>query len=237
MADKKKYINDGWKSIIETALLSHGFRVYDKNTLGRLTHGDIFQFIILNKHRHIETFTFDVAIRPLFCDNNTLTLRPGNRLGRMVTNGKLDIWWNGETAEEAEKSYAEVLLHIKNYVIPFFNNSRTSKEIIQAHKKNIFGGSMFKNQIDWGTAGYANFDFAHIYLQAGEVKKSIEELGKSYSIFSEDERDWSQDSAQQCLQLKKLIQSGDLAIETYLREKVKKSKENLKLENWLTADI
>jgi tetratricopeptide (TPR) repeat protein len=237
MSDKKKYINNGWKSIVETALLPYGFRVYDKDTLARLTHGDIFQFIILNKHRHIETFTFDVAIRPLFCDNNTLTLRPGNRLGRMVTNGKLDTWWNGETIEEAEKSFAEVLQHIKNYVLPFFNNTRTSEEILQAYKKNFLGQRRFKNQIEWGTSGYDHFDFAHIYLQAGDVKKSMEELEKCYLVSSQDERGWSQDFAQQCLQLKKLIQSGELAIETYLREKIKKSKENLELENWLPADI
>ncbi|MBS1755092.1 MAG: DUF4304 domain-containing protein [Ferruginibacter sp.] len=233
----KKNINQGWKLFVEPALRPYGFKVYDNNTLGRLTHGNVFQFLILNKHRHIETFTFDVAIRPLFCDNNTLTLRPGNRLGRIVTNGKLDTWWNGETAEEADKSFAEVLLHIKNYVIPFFNNTRTSEEILQSYKKNFLGQRRFKNQIAWGTSGYDHFDFAHIYLQAGEVKKSIEELEKCYSVSSEDERDWSQAFAQQCLQLKKLIQSGELAIETYLREKVKKSKENLKLENWLPADI
>jgi hypothetical protein len=236
--DKKKYINDCWKLMVAPALKRYGFRLYEKNVLGRLTHDDVFQFLVLNKHRHTETFTVDVAIRPMYCENgNYLTLRPGNRLGKIVTNGRLDTWWNGETAESAEKNFAEVLQHIYESVLPFFNSTRTSSELVQSFKKNIFGNSKFGKKIDWGTSDNSSFDFAYIYLRAGDSKNSLKELEKCLSHFSAHGEDRYNRAIEHCVQLKKLAQSGKANIDEYLGKKISEGKVNLKLTNWLPADV
>ncbi|KYP16247.1 hypothetical protein [Flavihumibacter sp. CACIAM 22H1] len=238
MSASKKYSIEGWRSLIEPALLPYGFKAYSKTILGRLSHEEVFQFIVLNQHRHTATFAVDVAIRPLFSINEShLTLWPGNRLGKMVTNGKMDTWSNAGTAEEAGISYAEVLKQLEKYAIPFFNQTRTSKEILESCKKNFLGQSRFKNQIEWGTGAHKCFDFIHLQLQAGNYQEALREISKAEHIVAEMDTANQQSWTALLIRLKEKIAKGREAVANYLTETIQSSKDKLQLNNWLPADI
>ncbi len=83
-----------------------------------------------------------------------------------------------------------------------------------------------------GTQSWENYDFGHIYLRAGNIKKSLRQFGKCYREFKSDTRDWAQAAAKECLGIKQLVKAGQPGIEQYLEDVIRDSRQKLKLENW-----
>lgn len=235
---KLKKILRSWGKITNPSLQHHGFKSYGKDGFGRITHGNVFQFFLFNIHRHTDTFTIDIGIRPMYCENGEhLNLRPGNRLGKMATKPGLDKWWPCFTDEETDKSVSEILDLFIEFVLPFYNSTRTSTEIIQSYKKNFLGRSKFGNRVSWGTPCYECFDFGYIYLKAGDFSQVSAEFDKCYQFVASSTIESEQMLTEKYLKLKQLCKPGNKEATEYLEIQTQKSLLNLKLEKWLYADI
>jgi hypothetical protein len=234
MFEPKKYFTTARRKYIESPLKELGFKKYKTAFIGRMTNDNVFQFFDFQKSAHgKEQFTLNVTIRPMYCPHDDyLTLLPGNRLCSMATNGKKDKWWNYSTEDEANSSFEEIYNLLTNYAIPFFNSTMTSYDIIKTYEKNIFGVNKFGNKVEWGTVGWENYDLGHIYLKARDNKKAIKQFDLCYEEFIKDERDWAQKAAKECMDIKTIINSGQIRIDKYLDDTINESKLNLKLTEW-----
>ncbi len=167
----------------------------------------------------------------MYCPHDDyLTSMPGNSLRIIPT--KSDENWNYYSETEGNKSFKEIVELIDKYALPILNSTKSSVEIISCYERNIFRQRKFGNKILWGTQGWENFDFGHIYLRAGNKSKSIRQFKKCYREFSNDKRDWAQIAAKDCLKIIEIIKQGDNFITNYLTDIINTSKENLKLEKW-----
>ncbi len=233
MEEINKYFKSARREHIDKHLLSPGFKPYGTSYLARLTSGNIFQFIHFHKYRFGGQFKIEIAIRPMFCPHeNYLTLLPGNSLYGMATNDKNDKWWKSSTKEEIDESLNDIYKLIHQFALPFFEATTNSCDILKSYKKNIFGKSKFGNKICWGTEGWENFDFAHIYLYEGDRSNALKQITKAYNEFRTDDREWAQIAASKCLEIQTIIHSGQSEIKRYLEQTTRISKQNLKLENW-----
>jgi hypothetical protein len=232
--DAKSFFTKARKLYVETPLKELGFRKYKSSVIARLTSGDVFQFLDFQKAAYGgQSFTINVAIRPLFCQNyNYLILNPGNRLGNMSKDYKRDKWWYYKTKEEGNKSFIDVFNQIEKYVIPFFEATMSSEEIISSYQKNIFGISKFGDRVSWGTIGNLDFELGHIYLHTGQINKAINHFDACYKEFKKDDRGWAQNKASECLKINNIITSGQPHIDKYISDTIKNSKENLNLLDW-----
>jgi hypothetical protein len=227
MFEPKKYFTAARKEYIEKPLKKLHFKRYKTSTIARLTDDNIFQFIEFQKSIYGgQQFTMNIAMRPLYCLNEYLTLSPGRRLGNLAY-GK-DTWWNYSDEEKGEKSFLEIALLIDKFVIPFFEATVNASEIIKSYEKDLNNGI----KLGWGSIGWVDFDFGHIYLKAGDKINSINHFDNCYNIFINDNRDWAQKVANECLEIKNIIEKGQIAIENYLTNTILKSKQNLKLTDW-----
>ena len=233
MDDIKKYLNKSRKILLDYPLKEFGFKPYKSSVLARLTNDDIFQFINIHKYRYGGQFTVEIAIRPLYCPHDDyLTMLPGNKLFSIATKGKSDKWWPNTTEIETDESLKDVLKLICEYAMPFFDSTKTSKDIIKSYEKNFLGINKFGNSICWGTTGWENFDFGHIYLKAGDKRNSVKHFDSCYKEFKKDNRDWAQIAAKKCLEIKEIINAGQTEIEKYLEQTIIQSKTNLNLNEW-----
>ena len=233
MDDIKKHFNKSRKVLLDNPLKEFGFKPYKTSFLARLTSDDVFQFIDIHKYRYGGQFTIEIAVRPLYCPHEEyLTLLPGNRLYSIVTKGKSDKWWPNTTEIETDESFMEVFRLICESAMPFFDSTKTSTDIIKSYEKNFLGINKFGNSICWGTTGWENFDFGHIYLKAGNTKKAIRQFDLCYKEFIKDNRDWAQIAAKKCIEIKNVINLGHVEIEKYLEKTIIQSKNNLKLNEW-----
>lgn len=232
MFDPKKYYRISLANLVELPLKQFGFKFFDKNSICRMTDDEVFQSISFIKSRYGgENFKVAISIRPMYCPHaDYLPSLPGNSLRSIAT--KSDENWNYSTETDGNKSFKEIVELIDKYAIPIFNSTENSFEIISCYERNIFGQRKFGNKIIWGTQGWENFDFGHIYLRAGDKSKSIRQFKKCYREFSADKRDWAQIAAKDCLKIIEIIKQGDDFIKDYLVDTIKTSKENLKLEKW-----
>ena len=232
MFEPKKFYKRARQEYIDNSLKEFGFKKYKTTCLGRLTEGQVFQFLNFQKSTYGgEQFTVNVAIRPLCsAKNDFLSLLPGNRLGTMDI-GK-DIWWNYSTEDTGRRNFEEVYKLIIKYALPFFEATTTSEGIISSFEKNVIGKSKFGKSVEWGTKGWIDYDFAHIYLQSGNIKKSLKHLKNCINEFKPDKRDWAQEAVIDCLKLEAIIKSGKAEIDNYLVETINFSKANLNLERW-----
>ena len=231
--DAKKHFATARRQLIDRPLKDFGFKPYKTSVLGRLTEDNVFQFIDFHKYRFGGQFTVEIAIRPLYCPHDDhLTLLPGNRLYSMATNGKSDKWWMYSNEQEANESFAEVHKLIADFAFPFFDATLTSKQIIKSYERNFLGASKFGKRISWGTIGWEDFDFGHIYLRGGDNKNALKHFHKCFKEFNNDSRDWAQTAAKKCLDIKAIINSGQQNIEQYLIDTIKDSKQKLKLSQW-----
>ena len=232
MFEAKKYFIKARREYIDEPLKDLGFQKYKTACIARLTDENVFQFLDFQKSSHGgQEFTINVAIRPLFSSKNDyLTLLPGNRLGQLAF-GK-DTWWSYSTEREGEKSFEEISKLITKYAIPFFDATKKSDDIIKSYEENIFGISKFRNKIGWGTIGWENYDFGHIYLNSGKNKKAIREFNKCYKVFGKDDNETCLSAAKQSKKVINLIKEGQTKIENYLRETIQESKDNLQLNDW-----
>lgn len=233
MEDMNQHFNKSRKVLLDNPLKEFGFKPYKSSVLARLTSDDVFQFINIDKHRHGGQFTIEIAIRPLYCSNESfLSMLPGNRLYSMVTKGINDKWWPNTSKIETDESFREVFKLICEFAMPFFDSTKTSKDIIKSYEKNFLGINKFGNRISWGTLGWENFDFGHIYMRVGDKKKAIKHFDFCYKEFIKDNRDWAQHAAMKCIELKEIINAGETEIEKYLEQTIIRSKNNLKLTEW-----
>lgn len=233
MDDIKKYFNKSRKILVDNPLKEFGFKPYKSSVLARLTSDNVFQFIDIHQYRYGGQFTIEIAVRPLYIPHEGyLTLFPGNRLYSIVTKGKSDKWWPNTTEIETDESLKEVYRLICEFALPFFDSTKTSADIIKSYEKNFLGINKFGNSICWGTTGWENFDFGHIYLKAGNNKKAIKHFDLCYKEFIKDNRDWAQIAANKCIQIKNIINAGPAEIEKYLEQTITQSKTNLKLNEW-----
>lgn len=215
--------------------LSHlGFKLYGKDHVCRMTEDGVFQVISFTKSTYGGgNFKVSISIRPMYCPNEDyLTSQPGNYLHMMARNGKPGKYWNYATDANANQSFKEITALLNKYALPFFEATKSSTGIIACYEKNIFGRRKFGKRIDWGTEGWENYDFGHIYLRAGNVKKALRQFTKCYREFKSDNLDWAQAVAKNCLRIKQLIKTGQPGIEQYIEEVMRNSRQNLKLENW-----
>lgn len=233
MEDFKKYFGIARRNFVDDPLKEFGFKPYKSSYLARLTADNVLQLICFQKYRYGGQFNVEIVIRPLFCPNdNYVTLNPGNRLYCIVTKGKEDKWWANTNREETNESFQAVHTFIKKYALPFFDSTLTSKDIINAYEKNFFGKSKFGKSINWGTTGWENFDFGHIYLKSNDTRNAIKQINKCYKEFIADNREWAQDAAKKCIELKKIISAGQVEIDKYLKQTIETSKQNLNIEMW-----
>lgn len=232
MFDSKKYFLQARKEFIETPLKELGFKKYKSAFVARLTTDNVFQFIDFQKSAYGgEEFTVNIAIRPLFCPNNEyLTLLPGNRLSTVAAN-KND-WWNYSTLATGQESFRQLYQLLSEHALPFFDATKSSDAIVKAYEKNIFGRNKFGNKIAWGTAGWENFDFGHIYLKSNNHKKAIQQFEKCYNYFKDDKNEVCSNVAKECLKIIEIIHSDKNNIEAYLNNTISKSKDNLQLQLW-----
>lgn len=233
MGDIKKYFNKSRKVLLDNPLKEFGFKPYKTSFLARLTSDNVFQFIDIHKYRYGGQFTIEIAVRPLFCPHEDyLTLLPGNRLYAIVTKGKSDKWWPNTTEIDTDESLKDVFKLICEFAMPFFDSTQTSDDIIKSYEKNFLGINKFGNSIEWGTAGWENFDFGHIYLKAGNKKNAIKQFDLCYKEFIKDNRDWAQIAAKKCIEIKRIIKGEQSEIEKYLEQTIIQSKTNLNLIDW-----
>lgn len=232
--DAKKYFTKARRHYIEEPLKALGFKKYKTSVIARLTTDNVFQFLDFQKSWYGgQNFTINACIRPLFSRNyEYLTLRPGNRLGSMSEKLKSDIWWNYSTQEQGDKSFSEIIDIILETAIPFFDATKTSKEIISSYEKDSLEKTKLGERVQWGTMGWKDFDFGHIYLQAGQIENAIKHFNSCYEIFGKDDRDWAQDAAKECLEIKHIIELGQPEIDNYLADTINDSKQKLKLVAW-----
>lgn len=231
MKETDTYFQSKRIEAIDRPLGNLGFKSYKTSYIARITEGQVFQFLYFNKHRFGHQFTIEVCIRPLFCPNEILTLRPGNRLALMETHGATDKWWPSASEAEIDTSMTQVLQIIQQFAIPFFEATQKSQDIIKAHEQNFFGLSMFGKRIQWGTPGYENFDFAHIHLMAGDSNNARKQIA-----VVQKEIDSGNDQVKilmtKLVNLTTLIDSGRSAIDNYLKQTIFNSKKTLQLESW-----
>ena len=232
--DAKKYFTKARRHYIEEPLKALGFKRYKTSVIARLTTDNVFQFLDFQKSSYGgQNLTINACIRPLFSRNHEyLTLLPGNRLGLMSEKLKVDKWWNYSTQEQGDQSFSEIIEVIFETAIPFFDATKTSKEIISSYEKNFLGKSKFDKYVQWGTMGWEDFDFGHIYLQAEQIKNAIKHFNSCYDIFGKDDRDWAQEASKKCLEIKHIIELGQPEIDKYLADTVNGSKQKLKLTDW-----
>lgn len=232
MFDSKKYFLQARKEFIETPLKELGFKKYKSAFVARLTTDNVFQFIDFQKSAYGgEEFTVNIAIRPLFCPNNEyLTLLPGNRLSTVAANKK--DWWNYSTLATGQESFRQLYQLLSEHALPFFDATKSSDAIVKAYEKNIFGRNKFGNKIAWGTAGWENFDFGHIYLKSNNHKKAIQQFEKCYNYFKDDKNEVCSNVAKECLKIIEIIHSDKNNIEAYLNNTISKNKDNLQLQLW-----
>ncbi len=229
----KKHFATARREFIDKPLKELGFKPYKSSILGRLTDDNVFQFIDFHKSKYGGQFTIDIAIRPMYCPHEDyLSLLPGNRLYSMATNGKSDKWWTHSTQQETDESFKEIYKLIQDFALPFFDATLTSKQIIKSYERNFLGASKFGKRISWGTIGWEDFDFGHIYLRYGDNKNALKHFNKCFKEFNTDSRDWAQTAAKKCLDIKAIINSGQHNIEQYLVDTIKDSKQKLKLDQW-----
>lgn len=235
---KLKRIIKSWNDIAFAHFKVHGFKPYGKDGFGRITHGDVFQLFYFQPHRHIDSFTVEICIRPLFCENGEhLNLRPGNRLGKIATKPGLDKWWPCSTNVETDESMSEVLQLMNEFAMSFYNSTKTCAEIIQSYKKNFLGRNKFGNRVNWGTPGCECFDFGYIYLKAGNRKKASEEFEKCLQITNTSLRDDERSIAKKFQHLKQLCKTDSNEVDEFLEAQIQKSLDNLNIKNWFYADI
>lgn len=221
------------RTIIDNALIEYGFKEYRATSLARVTEGNILQCIYFHKYRFGGQFKVIVAARPLFCQNEEdLDHHPGNSLLRMSTNTKDDRWWISSDDSVTKKSLEEVLKLINKYAMPFFDAMTNSRDILKTKKKNILGLSRFGGRIDWGPAGYEEFDLGHIYLESRNIRNAIANFNISYKEFKKDKRDWAHANASKCLEILQIIEMGQVFIDAYVQNTIRDSKHKLKLTNW-----
>jgi len=233
LTDIKTYFSTSRRLHIDRPLKELGFKPYKSSFLGRMTDDKVFQFLDFHKYRFGGQFTVEVAVRPMYCPHDEyVTLLPGNRLYSIATNGKGDKWWKNSTEQETDESFNDVYNLIIKHALPFFDATTTSEDIIKSYEKNFLGISKFGKRIYWGTIGWQNFDFGHIYLKFGDKKNAIKQFNKCYKEFITDSRDWAQEGAKKCLLIKQIIASGQNDIDRYLNDTIKESKEKLKLLDW-----
>lgn len=233
MDEVKKYFKSARREHIDKHLLNLGFKPYGTSYLSRLTAGNIFQIINFQKYRLGGQFRIEIAIRPMFCPHeNYLTLLPGNSLYGIATNNKSDKWWKSTTKEEIDESLKDIYNLINQFALPFFEATTTGNDILKSYKKNVFGISKFGRRICWGTIGWENFDFAHIYLNESDRSNALKQISKAYTHFKSDDREWAQIAASKCLEIQTIIHSGQSEIDRYLEQTIRISRQNLKLEDW-----
>lgn len=233
MDEINKYFKSARRELIDKHLQHLGFKPYGTSYLARLTSGNILQLINFHKNRFGGQFKIEIAIRPMFCPHdNYLTLLPGNSLYRIATNNKSDKWWKSTTKEEIDESLKDIYNLVNQFALPFFEATTNSKDIIKSYERNFLGISKFGKQICWGTEGWENFDFAHIYLHEGDRSNALKQIQKAYKEFQSDDREWAQVAASKCLEIMNIINSGHSEINRYLEQTTRLSKQNLKLENW-----
>lgn len=232
MFEPKKYFLQARKEFIENPLKELGFKKYKTSVIARLTSENVFQFIDFQKSAYGgEEFTINIAIRPLFSPSKEyLTLLPGNRLTTFSSNKK--DWWNYSTKEAGEKSFNEIYKLVENYALPFFDATKSSNDILKAYKKNIFGINRFGNKIYWGTVGWENFDFGHIYLRSNDYKNAIKQFQLCYKHFKHDDNEACKNAADESLKIIEIIKSDKSKIDKYLDDTICESKNNLKLQLW-----
>ena len=232
MADTKKYFKNSLVEKISSPLKEFNFKFYDKLTIGRMTSDEIFQSISFTKSPY-DTYFFNAhfTIRPMYCPNEDyFVTMPGNSFIALTKNKK--EFWNYTTETNCDESFNEISEIIMKIVLPIFDLTTNSNQVISSYEKNIFGQRKFGNKIEWGTIGWENFDIGHIYLRAGNRAKAINQLKKSYKIFKSDDRDWAKIASERCLELIELIDKDNNEIENYIRNVIETSKANLKLDNW-----
>ena len=233
LTDNKKYFGTARRKYVDIPLNDFGFKPYKTSYLARMTADKVFQFVYFHKYRFGGQFTVEIAIRPLYCPHDEyLTLLPGNRLYTIATNGKSDKWWKHETESETDESFKNVFQLIKDHAIPFFDATTTSSGIISSYKRNFLGRNRFGKRICWGTTGWENFDFAHIYLRSGDKRNALRQITKAYKDFICDDRDWAQTAAMKCLEIKQIINASASEVDAYLERIIKSSKQSLGLEQW-----
>jgi hypothetical protein len=219
------------REIIDHPLKKYGFAPYNTSVLARLTDDNVFQFIDFQKYRYGGQFTVAIAIRPLYCPNDDhLTLLPGNRLYSMATKGKADKWWPDSNLKETTASLRETYKLITRFALPFFEATASSGGIIRSYEGNIFGISRFRKRVYWGTPGWGNFDFGHIYLRNGNIGKARKHFRKCIREFDSDDRDWAQSTAKKCVEVMSIMDRGPQSIEHYLAATTADSMKKLKIK-------
>ena len=139
MNDLNRYFKVSRRQYRDAALIDFGFKPYKSSYLGRLTNDNIFQFIEFIKYRFGGQFKVVIAIRPLFCQNNSyLTTQPGNTLDFIATNGKSDRWWLSTDQNVIDQSLKDVSRLINLFAIPFFSATTRSEDIIKSKQRNLF---------------------------------------------------------------------------------------------------
>nr|WP_144886972.1 hypothetical protein [Lacibacter cauensis] len=149
----------------------------------------------------------------------------------------MDTWWPSDTDEVRERSLTEVLRLFQEYVLPFYDNTRTSVDIVKSCQKNFFGKNKFGDRVSWGSPGYECFDFGYIYLRAGEYEKAAREFERCSKFVSASNYESERQRNEKYLKLIQLCKTAKLEINAYLQNQIQNSLSNLKLDNWLFADI
>jgi len=153
-----------------------------------------------------------------------------------VTLGKIafgrDKWWSYSTEKEGEESFTEIFDLFHGFCLPFFNSTQSAKDIISAYESNIWRASKIGSKILWGTSGWENYDFGHVYLMAGNRKESLKQFDKSLEVFDGDEREWAKIAFESVINIKKIVMADQATIDRYLTETIEESKQKLKLTGW-----
>lgn len=238
MGDIQKYYKSSRKKHIELPLAAYGFKPYKSTYLARLTKDNVFQLILMGSTKYGGKIKVCISIRPLYCPNREfISSQPGNSIYSFKTKNRRDKTWGVLTENEIDDNLEEIYNLLKEYAIPFFDSTTTSQNIINSYKKNIFGFSKFGRRIYWGAIGWEDYDFGHIYLKNREISKAKSLFKKCYKEFKNDDREWAQKTASECLEIIEIIKSGKNQIDEYLNKIIAESKQFLKLANYEQNEI
>ena len=135
-------------------LQAYGFKPYKSTYLARLTEENVFQLIYIGSTKYGGKIKVSISIRPLYCPNREfISSQPGNSIYSFKTKNKRDKTWDMLAEKEIDGNLEEIRNLLIEYAIPFFDSTKTSQNIINSYKKNIFGFSKLGRRIYWGSMG------------------------------------------------------------------------------------
>ncbi len=207
----------------------YGFKRYKSSFVARMTTDSIFQFINLQKSAvGGKTFTANIAVRPLFIPNETLSLQPGARLGNFLNEG--DLWQSYKSEEDAEESFIYANQIIIENVIPWFDRMKLTVNIVKEYDG--------KHSIFWGPTVGKTFDLAYMYLWINDFTNAIKMFKEARDIFSSDDKGLTQKGLGNCDKMIDLISNSSYKeIKSLLLEHERKNKIELGLKDWQACDI